>query len=248
MPFVEIATGANLVYEDVGQGEPLILLHGLLDSAAINFPRVMDWLNPHFHCYGPTLRGYGQSTPRPRDFPLDFYQRDAKDALAFMDALGIQQAHILGYSDGGEASLVAAGLQPERFKSVAVIGAVGNFSPAIRPRVQQMFPATWITEAAQQRNGITNPDAFILPWIKAMKHIIDSGGDISLSLAHRITCPVLMMLGELDTLNPAEYGRKFIERTPNGRLALFPCGHAVQDEAWEAFQRVYGRFLGLKAD
>jgi valacyclovir hydrolase len=243
MPFQEIATGATLYYDEMGAGEPLLLVHGLLGSAELHYKQVMGWLQPAYHIFGPTLRGYGLSTPKPRDFPLDFYQRDAKDVLAFMDALNIQQAHILGYSDGGESALMAAGLQPERFKSVAVIGAVGNFTPAIRPRVQSMFPANWISDAEKQFHGIENADAFILPWINAMKHIIDTGGDVSLSLAHRITCPLLIMLGETDTLNPAEYAHKFLERTPNGQLEMFKCGHGVHEAAWDDFQRVYGAFL-----
>lgn len=241
--FVDVSTGARLHYEEIGQGEPLILLHGLLGTARLHFPRVIEWLQDTHHLYGVTLRGYGRSTPKPRDFPLDFYHRDAKDVLAFMDALNIQKAHILGYSDGGETALVAAGLQPERFASVAVIGAVGNFTPAVRPRVQSLYPAHWITEEEKQIHGITNPDAFIIGWVNAMKHMIDSGGDVSLSLAHKITCPVLIMLGEQDMLNPAAYAKTFLERTPQGRLEMFPCGHGVHDEAWDDFQQVYGTFL-----
>ncbi|MBL8165151.1 MAG: alpha/beta fold hydrolase, partial [Anaerolineae bacterium] len=90
MPFAEIATGARLHYDDAGQGEPLILLHGLLGTAALHFPQVVDWLRPRYRLVGPTLRGYGDSTPKPRDFPLRFYHRDADDVLAFMDALNIQ--------------------------------------------------------------------------------------------------------------------------------------------------------------
>jgi len=244
MPFCDISTGARLHYEDIGQGEALIALHGLLGTAKIDLGNTINWLSKDYHIYGPSLRGYGESTPKPRDFPLDFYHRDAKDVLAFMDALGIQSAHLLGHSDGGEVALVAAGLQPERFKSVAVIGAVGNFSAALRPRVQSLFPATWITEAQKQLHGIPDADAFILQWVNAMKHTIDSGGDVSLSLAPNITCPLLIMLGDKDTLNPAEYALKFVEHTPNGRLEMFQCGHVVQDEQWDAFQRVYGDFLG----
>ncbi len=243
MPFIEIATGARLHYEDIGQGEPLILIHGLLGTAQTNFPRVIEWLKNDYHLYGIDLRGYGESTPKPRDFPLDFYHRDARDVLALMDALNIRKAHMLGYSDGGETALVAAGLQPDWFKSVATIGAVGNFTPAVRPRVQSLYPANWISEEEKRLHGIENADAFIVGWIRAMKHMIDSGGDVSLSLAHNITCPLLMMLGDQDTLNPAEYAQKFLAQAPTGRLEMFPCGHAVHDLVWSDFQRVYGAFL-----
>jgi valacyclovir hydrolase len=247
MPYAETTTSARLYYEERGAGEPLLLLHGLLGTAALHFPRVMDWLEADYHLYGLTLRGYGQSTPKPRDFPLRFYHRDAEDVLAFLDAAGLDKVHVLGYSDGGEVALVAAGLQPERFQSVAVIGAVGNFSPEIRPVVQRMFPATWITAEDKQNHGFEDADAFILPWINAMKSYIDQGGDISLSTADRITAPVLIMLGETDTLNPVSYAETFVQRTSHGQVRMFSCGHPVHDDAWESFQQVYGDFLRAAA-
>lgn len=243
MAFADTATGAQLFYEEHGAGEPLIVLHGMLGTARLHFPNVIDWLKPDYRVIGPTLRGYGESTPKPRDFPLRFYHRDADDLLAFMDALNIQQAHILGYSDGGETALVAAGLQPQRFKSVAVIGAVGNFDPAIRPRFQTMYPANWITDEQIEMHGIPNADAFVLQWINAMKHYIDSGGDVSAENADKITCPLMIMLGETDTLNPAAYARKFLAHVPHGKLKMFDCGHAIHDEQWDKFKQVYGDFL-----
>lgn len=244
MPFVDIPTGARLHYEERGQGEPLLLIHGMLGTPQIHFARVMDWLEPDYHLYGVTLRGYGESTPKPRDFPLRFYHRDAGDMLAFMDAVGIERTHVLGYSDGGETALVMAGQQPERFKSVATIGAVGWFDASIRPRVQSMYPGDWITDEDKTLHGFSDANAFVLGWIRAFQHYIDTGGDVSLGNAHRITRPVLMMLGDKDTLNPAAFGRKFIERAPNGRLELFAdCGHPVHDEKWDDFRRVYGAFL-----
>jgi pimeloyl-ACP methyl ester carboxylesterase len=150
-------------------------------------------------------------------------------------------ACILGCSSG--SGVVAAGTQPERFKSVAVWGAVGYFGPEMRPAVQRMYPADWLKPEAMAPHGLSDKDAFVLGWMTAAKHMIDSGGDVSLSLADKITCPALLMLGEHDRLNPVEYGRAFVNRAQNGRLEVFPCGHAVHDEQWDAFRRVVGEFL-----
>ncbi len=243
MPFVEIATGARLHYEDLGSGSPVVALHGRYGTATVDLGRVLDWLGQSYRVLGPSLRGYGQSTPKPRDFPLDFYHRDARDVIAFMDALDIEQAHLLGYSDGGETALVAAGLAPDRFKSVAVWGAVGYFSPDVRPIVQANYPATWMDEATKALHGITDPNPGVLQWVQACKHMIDSGGDISLSLAPQITAPVLLMLGDRDRLNPQASGQKFIDLTPKGQLVMFQSGHGIHEEDWPNFQRVVGEFL-----
>ena len=152
-----------------------------------------------------------------------------------MDALEIDQAHLIGYSDGGEVTLIAAGSQPQRIASCIAIGAVGNFGPELRPVFQRMYPGDWISEEEKRMHGFTDAARFTGDWVRAMTRTIDAGGDVSLSLAPRIACPLLLVLGRKDKLNPQHYGERFIRATRTGRLAMFDCGHAVQDEAREGF-------------
>lgn len=246
MPLITLPTGATLHYTDTGNAQhtaPVLLIHGFLGTGETEFPHVADWLRETYRVITPTLRGYGDSMPKPRKFPPGTYHQDAKDLAALMDALNIERAHLIGYSDGGEVALIFGGTYPDRCETVITWGAVGYYGPQMRPVAQRMFPATWMTATDKKRHGIDHADAFVLSWIKSVHRIIDSGGDLSLSLADKLTVPVLLMLGERDTLNPIEYGQKFIDRTPNGRLVTFDCGHAVHTEAWESFRRTVGAFL-----
>ena len=56
-------------------------------------------------------RGYGKSRPPERDFPLDFYQRDADDAAALMAALGHTRYGVMGWSDGAISAVMLAASQ-----------------------------------------------------------------------------------------------------------------------------------------
>ncbi len=245
MPYVSLSTNAHLYYDDTGgNGVPLILVHGMLGTAALHFKQLTPWLKSlGYRVIGPTMRGYGQSTPKPRDFPNDFYHRDARDLIAFMDALGLESAHLLGYSDGGEIVVIMGALVPYRVRSVVSWGAVGYFGAAMRPVIQRMYPATWMTDEERRVHGIDSPDAFALSWMQAVKAMIDAGGDVSLSIAHQITAPLLLMLGDQDTLNPAEYGQRLVDRVPDGRLQVLPCGHPVHEQAYEGFTAAVGPFL-----
>ena len=242
MPIADLRTGAALHYEDIGNASvqiPVILIHGMLGTARMHLGHVMDWLGAKgFRAIGLTLRGYGESRPKPRDFPHFFYRRDAEDLIAFMDALKFKRAHLVGYSDGGEVALIAAGQAPERFASCIAIGAVGNFGPDLRPVFQRMYPGDWITDEEKRIHGFSDAARFTGEWLRAMTRMIDAGGDISLSLAPGITCPLIIMLGEKDKLNPRQNGERFVAAAPNGRLAMFPCGHAVQDQARDAFYQM----------
>jgi len=248
MPRVHISTGAELEYEDVNPqatGAPVIALHGMLGTGRLHLGHVIDWLaEKGYRVLAPTLRGYGKSSPKPRDFPLRFYERDTADVLAFMDALDLQRAHVIGYSDGGEIALICAGLQPDRFISAASWGAVGYFGPEMRPIVQRMIPGSaWITDEEVDLHQIADKDDFARQWVRATIHMIDSGGDVSVSLAPSITCPVLIMLGKTDRLNPPEYAQRFLNNVRNGKMLLFECGHPVHDEQTTAFRAALSAHL-----
>ena len=242
MPRIDLATGASLHYEDMRPASdqvPVILVHGMLGTARGHLGHVMDWLHGKgFRVIGLTLRGYGESLPKPRDFPKDFYQRDCDDLLAFMDALGIKSAHLIGYSDGGEVALIAAGKYSARIASCIAIGAIGNFGPELRSVFQRMYPGDWISDEEKRVHGFSDAARFTVEWVRAMTRMIDAGGDVSLGLAHQIVCPLIITLGRSDKLNPPQYGERFVNRVQNGRLALFDCGHAVHDEAREEFYQM----------
>ncbi|MDE2853638.1 MAG: alpha/beta fold hydrolase [Chloroflexota bacterium] len=247
MPIADLPTGASLHYEDMrpeSEQLPVILIHGMMGTARLHMGHVMDWLHERgFRVIGLTLRGYGESGPKPRDFPDKFYRRDAEDLLAFMEALPIERAHLIGYSDGGEVALIAAGTAPTRFASCIAIGAVGNFGPEMRPAFQRMYPGDWITEEDKALHGFSDAVKFTGEWLRSMTRMIDAGGDISLSLAKHISCPLIIVLGRKDKLNPLHYGERFVAAAPNGRLEVFPCGHAAHDQQRNAFYALTLRHL-----
>lgn len=242
MPLAKLPTGATLHYEVTGAASapaPVILMPGLLGTARSQLGAVMEWLGEQgFRVIGLTLRGYGESQPKPRDFPDDFYQRDAGDLLAFMDALAIARAHLIGYSDGGEVALLAAGMAPARFASCIAIGAVGHYAPDLRSQFQRLYPGEWITEEDKALHGFSDAVGFTRDWVRAVTRIIDAGGDISFSQASRMRCPLIIMLGDEDRLNPRALGERFVAETPRGRLAVFACGHAVHERQSRAFQEM----------
>jgi pimeloyl-ACP methyl ester carboxylesterase len=244
MPFAETKTGARLFYEDINpdaEGLPVVCLHGLLGTGRKDLGAVLDWLAAEgYRVIAPSLRGYGESTPKPRDFPFGFYKRDAEDVLAFLEAIQVERCHLMGYSDGGEVSLICAGTKPELFASVATIGAVGFQSPDIRAVVLNYRPGSeWITPEECEMHGIPDPDAFSAQWVRSTVMLVDSGGDIAVSVAKHITAKVLVMLGVKDKLNPRECAEVFLKDVKNGRIEMFDAGHPVHEEQEAAFQEVF---------
>lgn len=248
MPFITLKTGATLHYEDVNPQAnlaPVVLIHGMLGIPHQQLANVMDFLaQAGYRVIAPTLRGYGASTPKPRDFPPRFYHRDAEDVLALVEALDLPKAHLLGYSDGGEIVLICAGTAPERFLSVAAWGAVGYFGAEFRAVAQRMIPGSaWLTADELAEHGMppTYADAFALNWVRGTTAYLDlNAGDVSGAIAPRIGFPLLILLGTRDTLNPREYAERYLSQAlhaPRKGVKMFDCGHPIHDEQPEAFKQ-----------
>jgi valacyclovir hydrolase len=239
MPILNV-NGATIDYGDTGGDDKpvVVLIHGWLGAWDYEFGPEIEWLRPHFRVLALSRRGYGRSGPKPRTYSRDFYRRDAEDVAAWLDALGVKQAHILGFSDGGEVAILLPILRPDLVRSVVAWGAVGYFTPDLRPIVQSKWPPVWVTDTMRELHGPEYIERMVLGWINAMKLIIDSGGNISRDEAHQIQCPVLLMLGREDVLNPETLGRQLIECIPQGRLVMLDGGHPVHREQPAAFRKL----------
>ena len=85
-----LVNNVELYYEKVGQGPKVLLcLPGALGSTRTDFGPQLEQLKKNFTLIAFDPRGYGKSIPPNRDFPLDFYHRDADDAFGLMQHLGI---------------------------------------------------------------------------------------------------------------------------------------------------------------
>ncbi|XP_063132658.1 valacyclovir hydrolase isoform X4 [Rattus norvegicus] len=117
--------GIHLHYQRVGEGEhAVLLLPGMLGSGKTDFAPQLQSLNKkRFTLVAWDPRGYGESRPPDRDFPRDFFERDAKDAVDLMKALQFKQVSLLGWSDGGITALIAAAKYPSYIRKMVIWGA-----------------------------------------------------------------------------------------------------------------------------
>ena len=104
--------GVNTWYDERGEGEPLVLLHGgLVDSRW--FEPNLEPLAEHFHVYLPERRGHGH-TPDVEG-PIT-YQLMADDTIAFLERVVARPADLVGHSDGGVVALLIGIQRPDLVK------------------------------------------------------------------------------------------------------------------------------------
>jgi pimeloyl-ACP methyl ester carboxylesterase len=137
--------GLRVRYLHAGHGSPLVLVHGLLGYSA-NWRRVIPLFAQHYEVFTPDLPGSGLSEcGNHLDCRLP---AAAGRLLGFLDAVGIKQCDLIGSSYGGATALIAASLQPSRFKRLVLVSPANPWSRSGRKRlfmlrlpvVRSLFP------------------------------------------------------------------------------------------------------------
>jgi pimeloyl-ACP methyl ester carboxylesterase len=110
------ANGITINYEQQGTGEPLVLIPYLAADHACYAFQVADYAK-HFTCISLDPRGTGETDKPDGTYSMELF---ADDIAAFMQAIGIERAHVSGLSLGAATSLWLAGKYPQRVKSLSL--------------------------------------------------------------------------------------------------------------------------------
>jgi len=115
--------GVKIRYWMEGEGEPVLLIHGYTASGALNwgFPGILRNLAQEYRVIMPDVRGHGKSeAPEDGKHGVEV----VRDMVRLLDHLGVERAHVVGYSMGGMITIKLATMHPERMRS-ALVGGMG---------------------------------------------------------------------------------------------------------------------------
>ncbi|QBJ95900.1 alpha/beta fold hydrolase [Rhodococcus sp. ABRD24] len=231
MGFVD-AGGARLHYEVCGAGEPLVLLHGNSESLGY-FGAQMPVFSERYRVVALDTRAHGESTRG--DGVLDF-ARLSDDVVAVLDALGIDSAHILGYSDGGNTALTLALREPERVRSLIINGA--NLDPhGLGAKFRVPATLAWIA------GGVVAPLSARVRRQRELLELMVRHPHIAASDLGSIAVPTLVIVGEGDAI-PRSHTELIARSIPGAELTIVPdAGHACAEERPAAFNAAVLGFL-----
>jgi pimeloyl-ACP methyl ester carboxylesterase len=220
-------------------GPPVLLIHGLGGRAE-------DWWNvapvlakAGFRVYMPDLLGFGRSQ-QPAGFSYSVRDQ-ATVVVAFMDALGVKQADVAGWSMGGWIVQLITSGHPERVSRLIIIDSVGlNIKP------------DWNTDlfVPTSPHELDELDALLMPnpprippfiardylrsfrrngWvIKRALATMMTARDVTDNLLPQLKMPVLIVWGSLDQIAPVNQAQTMHRLIPQSQLQVIPgCGHMV---------------------
>jgi valacyclovir hydrolase len=230
---------SRIYYEEAGTGdhEPVLFLPGLTDSIGAHLAMRQSLAEAGFRVIAADLPGSGRSQPQPRLYSVTYFQEDAASFAALLRHLSVESAHLVGFSDGGEVALLMAELFPDVVQSIAAWGSAGQLhdpSGQLREAFYNVVdnPIPPLREFSQHLIVMYGKDtarAMTQNATRAMTAIIDTrDGDLSLSRADTITCPVLLITGEHDPFAPPSLLAPLAARIRHSRMIeVKGAGHDV---------------------
>ena len=241
MSTFETSPGAHLHYlvdnftAPWTEPETILLLHGNAESSLAWYAWA-PLLAQRFRVVRPDMRGYGASTPMPRDFAwtLDVI---IDDYARLIDALGVQRFHLVGAKIGGVIARAFAARRPERVRTLTVIGSPPPLRqgaeriPALTEEFETLGVEHWARRTMAGRLGDRFPAAGVEWWIGFMGRaplstLVGFNGTINYSDIRadvpKIACPTLVITTEESGLASVEETRAWQQTIPNSELLVIP--------------------------
>lgn len=228
--------------------QPVLCMPGALGTAVTDFPQQLEGLSEQHQVISFDPRGYGNSRPPVRDWPADFYHRDARDAHAIMESLGFSEYNVVGWSDGANAAVILAAMQPQAVRRLVIFG--GN------AWVDQDDIDSYEATREVKKNWSKRMLATHLPvygddlqpmwdgFCDAMKGLLSRGGDICQKEALRIQCMTFVLAGAKDPMVPMCHPEWFSKNIRSARLHVFPEGkHNIHIKYAQEFNQLVMDFF-----
>lgn len=245
----EIKQDGKFKFIEEGEGEPLMLLHGLF-GALSNFRALIA----HFSKTNKVV------VPMLPLLDLDLLHTSVgglqKYVHRFVEHRGYNNIHLMGNSLGGHVALVHVLKHPEHIKSLILTGSSGLFENGmgdsypkrgdkeyIRKKTQLTFydPNMATEDLVNEVFEITNNRLKVIKIIALAKSAIRNNLGEELNLVKQPTC---LIWGNNDTITPPFVGKEFNRLIPNSELHFIDkCGHAPMMEVPEEFNQILGKFL-----
>jgi len=232
MPSIR-ANGLDVAYEVKGAGPPLVALHGATSLGAEDFAAQLPAMSKGFLVHLPDARGHGGTrwNVRENGFRYDWL---VDDLTAFVDALGLDSFHLLGFSMGAMTALMFGARHPERLRTLVVVGITTQREPRASVGRHLMDPARILERdpgfaaVLARRHDAGQGEGAWQPLLSAIAADIAVQPLLTPAELHGIDCPSMVVCGDRDPFVPPEHAAALARQLPGGRLFVAPdCGHEV---------------------
>ena len=210
--------GAQIWYATYGSGSPVIMLHGGLGHSGNWGYQVPALIKSGYRAVLIDSRGHGRSTRDSRPF---MYELMASDVLAVMDAMQLEKAAIVGWSDGACTALILGRQVPVRVAGVFFFACNMDPSGVMEFKPDPVLDRCFGRHARDYARLSATPDQF-KPFVEAVSLMMKTQPDYSANDLAEIRVPVTIAQSEHDEFIKREHAEYLARSIPGAELVFLP--------------------------
>lgn len=252
--------GAKVAYEVHGQGEPLLLIHGIFCSRK-QWNLQIEYFKNKYQVIACDLRGHGESSNTLTPYSVDLF---TSDVIGLLDHLGVEQCICCGHSFGGLVAQELAISYPERVRGIILAETMYGASSTPWEAATAVFINMWLPQMFGIENyiqliaqffGMYTPGGAEYILQEAERHLGDEENQQNILKAsllfdsrwrlHKIQCPTLLVVGQYPHIPAIPWQNwEMYWRLPNAKLVYIArAGHMLFWDNPEDFNANIEQFM-----
>ena len=255
--FIEVEPGVSLFVQDVGEGQPVVLVHGWALGHELWDRQVYEIATHGFRAIAPDLRGHGASSK-----PLDGYgvERLAADVIAVIEALGLEHVVLVGWSIGGLTAFRVATERPDLLARLVLVSSNGVAASKVpglpfgasASEVEDAVVGAELADRVASREGqirrtvLPKVSESTLQWLLALTMRVPVWAGASglktilrtdqVSAAAKLAVPLIQIIGDQDPTLSRRAAQWLIDAVPDAQQLTIPeSGHFPMVENADPF-------------
>jgi len=267
MPYLTTSDSVNLYYEEIGDGKPLLFIHGWSLSSQI-WLQQKEFFSSRYRCIAFDLRGHGRSLPSSSGYGINFL---ASDVALFFDRLCLSEVTLLGWSLGALVALAAYPAVWERLASLVLVSGTSKYCsspdypcglPSKEPRSLSLllkrnpqkamdgFHRKMFTDELHAEKGFEAFEREVMPFLpppfpEVMVPLLQTLETADMRhVLSSIREPVLLIHGDRDLICPVDASRYMAKQISGAQCAIQTgAGHAPMFSRPNEFNSTLDAFL-----
>ncbi len=225
--------GIKFYYEELGEGPPLILIHGGISTSRSGWEPCYEFFAKYFRVIALDSRGHGKSENPSKELN---YRRMADDTVAFIKELGLEKPFICGWSDGGQIALEIGIEYPDAAKALVAGGTMSemteHYTEGMKawglngpgdvdvPKLRRTVPE--FAAALKEIHSHVYGEDYWEELLDISSRMWFNPDSFPKEKIRKISTPTLIIQGDRDEAVPLDDAVQIYNMLPNGELAILP--------------------------
>jgi XTP/dITP diphosphohydrolase len=250
MPYFR-ANGLDIFYEVHGQGDPMLLIHGVTGTGQTHWEHQIPVFSERFQLIVPDLRGHGRTGhPETINGP-SFFELATSDLVALVSSLNLGPAHVCGFSMGSSLASGFVLSVPWLAKSLIIVSGAARVNHDIGEGLFDLWEKLGDLSSVSPRwakkltrlHGEQHWPVLLQNYSAVVIARFNQDEDIVYRRASDITCPTLIVQGGKDLINPPLLSEELLAGIPDSEMVVLDCEHWAQGLLPQEFNKAILDFL-----